>query len=177
LDEYDRLILNADYTKVGKRKLYSISTADRRQIATFLINGRGRLFTLSVPDNSGAIRREICGFAWTGGGAMSVLIHYTEAPYFSETKSENLGSRAARGAPLEGSLCFSSRPVGENGQIEGIPEGIVGSQKNGVIEDAEHQAILVVYKLGATACSCQSVRMITPLIAFALAVAIVAGPK
>jgi hypothetical protein len=67
--------------------------------------------------------------------------------------------------------------VGENGQIEGIPPGIMGSQKNAVIEDGEHRPILVIYKLGETVCSCQSVRMITPLVAFALAVAIVIGPK
>jgi hypothetical protein len=177
LDEYDRLILTAEFLKVKTRKFFAISTGDSLPAGNFYINGRGKQFTLCVPDENHICQREICGFAWMGSSEISVIIHYTEVPYVTHNKKEHLGALAARGSPLEGSLCFSARSAREDGYIEGIPDGIVPSKKNCVIEDDNHRPILVLYKLGDTACSCQSVRIITPLVAFVLAVAIVLGPK
>jgi hypothetical protein len=161
---------------VGKHKAYSITGPDGHKSGSLVLHGHGKRFTLFVPDEL-CNEREICGIAWIAASTVSLFVHYTDAPYVSKVKGDLLGSLAFCGTALPESMTFQSRDPDANGHLAGIPDGIVASAKNCVIEDAAHEAIFMLYKLGDTACSCHSVRLITPLVAFACAIAVVIGPK
>jgi hypothetical protein len=109
-----------------------------------------------------------------------LIVHYTDEPYRSDAKSTDLGALAFRNQPPPGGMVFSSRlpqTPGKGNAVEGIPTSVDDSIKNFVIEDSTGVVIFVMYKIGEKTCSCQSVAMITPLIAFACGIAIAVGFK
>jgi hypothetical protein len=128
--------------------------------------------------------REVLGFAWdiTHDGLASryvrVLLLYQDTPYVAATKAARLGCLAYTGNYPEGAFVFQSK-IADRDQnfravrVGGIPEHAEESKKNFVIMDRQTTVVFKIYKMSSGTCLVQAVPLFGPLIAFAIALAII----
>jgi hypothetical protein len=187
LDSDDHLILTAKRRKKWGEHKYGIFMPDAcRSSAVLEVQAKGQQFTLKVPmvDPNAVIEREIVGIAkdrthdGLGSPFFHLLLNYADAPYVAVTKADRMGALAIGAATPERYYRFRSKvpefgPDRKPQRLIEIPEIAENSSKNVVFVDQAGVVVLKMYKMADQIVSLYAVPFIGPLIAFAVAIAVI----